>query len=159
MQVFRLCLKILKKQIPSMLIYIIIFLAIALIMSSATANEQQQDNSFTRAKSNMALISEENTPLIDGFKQELGKVANFVELPDDHEALQDALYFRSVSYILRVPEGRGKMCSWKRQLCRIRSATLISIYALISTLIQPGSMFNKWRIYRRNRWFNTSSQI
>jgi ABC-2 type transport system permease protein len=105
MQVFRLCLKILKKQIPSMLIYIIIFLAIALIMSSATANEQQQDNSFTRAKSNMALISEENTPLIDGFKQELGKVANFVELPDDHEALQDALYFRSVSYILRVPEG------------------------------------------------------
>ena len=89
-----------------MLVYIIIFLVISLIMSSYLANEQQQqDTLFTQAKSNIAFISEENTPLVDGFKQELGRVANFVELPDEHEALQDALYFRSVTYILRVPEG------------------------------------------------------
>lgn len=105
MQVFKLCLKILRKNIPSMLIYIIIFLVISLILSSTMTNEQQQDTLFTQAKSNIAFICEENTPLIDGFKQELGRVANFVELPDEHEALQDALYFRSVSYILRVPEG------------------------------------------------------
>lgn len=105
MQVFKLCLKILRKNIPSMLIYIIIFLVISLILSSTMTNEQQQDTLFTQAKSNIAFISEENTPLINGFKQELGRVANFVELPDEHEALQDALYFRSVSYILRVPEG------------------------------------------------------
>jgi ABC-2 type transport system permease protein len=89
-----------------MLIYIIIFLVISLILSSTTTKEQQkQDTLFTQTKSNIAFISEENTPLIDGFKQELGRVANFMELPDEHEALQDALYFRSVSYILRVPEG------------------------------------------------------
>ena len=105
MQIFKLCLKILRKNIPSMLIYIILFLVISLILSSTTTNEQQQDTLFTQAKSNIAFISEENTPLINGFKQELGRVANFVELPDEHEALQDALYFRSVSYILRVPEG------------------------------------------------------
>ena len=37
--------------------------------------------------------------------RELSRVANFVELPDETEALQDALYFRTVTYILRVPEG------------------------------------------------------
>lgn len=105
MQIFKLCLKVLKKNIPSMLIYIAIFLALSLIMSSAITAEQQQDTLFTQSKSNIAFISEEKSPLIDGFKQELSKVANFVELPDEREALQDALYFRSVSYIIRVPKG------------------------------------------------------
>jgi len=106
MPVFRLCLKILKKQLPIMLVYLIVFLVISLIMSSFLAKEQlQQDRLFTQAKSNIAFISKENTPLVDGFKQELGRVANFIELPDETEALQDALYFRSVTYILRVPEG------------------------------------------------------
>ena len=106
MPVFRLCLKILKKQLPIMLVYLIVFLVISLIMSSFLVKEQlQQDRLFTQAKSNIAFISKENTPLVDGFKQELGRVANFIELPDETEALQDALYFRSVTYILRVPEG------------------------------------------------------
>ena len=106
MPVFRLCLKILKKQLPIMLVYLIVFLVISLIMSSFLAKEQlQQDRLFTQAKSNIAFISKENTPLVDGFKQELSRVANFVELPDETEALQDALYFRTVTYILRVPEG------------------------------------------------------
>jgi len=106
MPVFKLCLKILKKQLPIMLVYLIVFLVISLLMSSFITKEQQrQDTLFTQAKSDIAFISEENTPLVKGFKQELGRVANFVELPDETEALQDALYFRKVTYILRVPEG------------------------------------------------------
>lgn len=105
MQVFKLCLKILKKNIPLMLLYITIFLAVSLIMTSSVTSERRKENLFTQAKTNIAIISEESSPLIDGLKQELEKVANFVELPDEKEALQDALYFRTVSYILRIPEG------------------------------------------------------
>lgn len=105
MQVFKLCLKILKKNILSMLIYFAVFLGVSLIMSSSMTNERQKENLFNQKKSNVAFISEENSPLIDGFKQELGKIANFVELPNETHALQDALFFRSVSYILRIPEG------------------------------------------------------
>jgi ABC-2 type transport system permease protein len=108
MQVYKLCLKILKKNIPSMMIYLLVFIGVSLIMSSSMANEQKRDNSFTPEKSNIVFISEENSPLIDGLKSELEKVANFVDIPDETEALQDALYFRSVSYILRVPEGFTK---------------------------------------------------
>lgn len=105
MQVFKLCLKILKKNIPSMLIYVGIFLMVSLIMSSVTASDKQKEDLFTQTKSNIAFISEESSPLIEGLRHELEKVAVFTELPDDTYALQDALYFRSVSYILRVPEG------------------------------------------------------
>ncbi|MEN6316077.1 MAG: ABC transporter permease [Clostridiaceae bacterium] len=105
MQVFKLCLKILKKNVPSMLIYIVIFLTISLIMSSYTSSDKKKEDLFTQVKSNIAFINEESSPLIDGLRHELEKVAVFVEIPDDTYALQDALYFRSVSYILRIPEG------------------------------------------------------
>lgn len=105
MQVFKLCMKIIKKNMAIMLMYVGIFLTVSLIISFSASSEQQNENDFTPVKSNISFISEESSPLIDGLKQELGKVANFVELPDETEALQDALYFRSVSYILRVPRG------------------------------------------------------
>ena len=53
----------------------------------------------------MPFISEDNTPLVNGLKEELGNIANFVELPDKSDDLQDALFFRTVSYILRIPKG------------------------------------------------------
>lgn len=106
MQVFKLCLNIIKKNLHIMLIYVIVFLAVSLIMSSSmTGTGKAGDISFTGKKVNVAFISEEESALIDGFKHELGKIANFVEIPDETEALQDALYFRKVSYIVRVPEG------------------------------------------------------
>ncbi len=105
MQVFKLSMKIIKKNIPVMLIYVIIFLSISISVSVSTVSELNKDTSFTQEKRDMAFISEESSPLIDGLKAELGKIANFIELPDETEALQDALYFRSVNYILRVPKG------------------------------------------------------
>lgn len=105
MQVFELCLKILKKNIRSLLIYVVVFLGAAAIMASSATTEQVKDISFTKSKADIAFISEENTPLTTGLQQELAKIANFVELPNEIEALQDALYFRKVSYILRIPKG------------------------------------------------------
>ncbi|HHW49198.1 MAG TPA: ABC transporter permease [Clostridiaceae bacterium] len=105
MQVFKLCLKILKKKIPSMLIYLVIFLVVSLIISHSTSAEQQKHSIFSQKKTNITFISEEKTPLIDGLRQELGKIANFVSLPDEKEALSDALFFRWVTYIVRVPKG------------------------------------------------------
>jgi len=106
MQVFKLCLNIIKKNLHIMLVYVIVFLAVSLIMSSSmTGTGQAVDVFFTGKKVNVAFISKEKSALIDGFKDELAKIANFVEIRDETEALQDALYFRTVSYIIRVPEG------------------------------------------------------
>jgi len=106
MQVFKLCMNIIRKNLPIMLIYVVIFLFVSLIISSsATDDTQQKEASFTPQKINIAFISEENSILIDGFRAELEKIANFIPVDDERQALQDALFFRSVSYILRVPAG------------------------------------------------------
>ncbi len=103
MPVFKLCMKIIKKNLPAMSIYIVIFLAITVLM--ATQYTYDGNASFSGKKINMAFISTESSPLIDSFKERLSEYANFVEISEDQEALQDALYFRTVEYILRVPEG------------------------------------------------------
>jgi ABC-2 type transport system permease protein len=105
MQVFKLCMNIIKKNLPVLLIYVFVFLMVSMIMSANMTQDMEKITSFHRSKANIAFISEEKSPLIDGFKDELSKIANFIDLPDEPDALQDALFFRSVSYILRVPEG------------------------------------------------------
>ncbi|HHV99606.1 MAG TPA: ABC transporter permease [Clostridiaceae bacterium] len=149
MQVFKLCLKVLKKNIPTMLIYIVVFLVVSLIMSSALSKEMQADTLFAQKKSNMAFISEESSPLIDGLKQELSKVANFVELPDEKEALQDALYFRSVSYILRIPEGFTESFM-KGENVRLKKTTVPNSYSNTYIDLSINKYLNNARLYVRH---------
>lgn len=103
MQVFKLCMQILRKNLLIMLVYVFVFVLASMIMSSNMT--QEMTTAFSPTKANIAFICEENSTLIDGFKEELSHIAKFADLPDETEALQDALFFRSVSYILRVPKG------------------------------------------------------
>lgn len=103
MPVFNLCLKIIKKNLPSMSIYVGVFLVISTLIATLSTTTKQ--TGFSEAKTKIALIAEEETPLILGLKDELSKIADFVEVGDEREDLQDALFFRRVNYILRVPEG------------------------------------------------------
>lgn len=103
MPVYKLSMKIIKKNIPSMAIYIVIFLAITLLFAGQSVD--QAESSFSSRKINIAFLSEEDTPLINGFKEQLLNYANIVALEDNKDALQDALFFNQVRYILRVPKG------------------------------------------------------
>lgn len=103
MPVFKLCMKIIKKNIPTMLIYIFVFLLVSILIS--TSSTKDQEKLMNQSKTNIAFISDENSVFINGLKDQLGTIANFVNIEDNTEALQDALYFRSVEYIIRVPKG------------------------------------------------------
>lgn len=104
MQVFKLCMKIIKKNKITMMIYVFIFLGIAITVSLASA-KAPGNRGYTAEKTSVAFYSEENTPLVAGLKQELSKSADFVSIPDTLEARQDALFYRNVTYIVRVPKG------------------------------------------------------
>ncbi|MDF1617149.1 ABC transporter permease [Petrocella sp. FN5] len=102
MPVFRLCLKIFKKKLPVMMIYVGLFLVISLLIASATRTEREKG--FVQSKTNIAVINYDASPLVTGLIDGLKEIANIVPLEDDSSALQDALYFRKVTYILRIPE-------------------------------------------------------
>ncbi len=84
-------------------IYLIIFLGISAIF--ATNMSKEEDPAFSQSKIPMTIISEEDSPLIQGLTEHLSHVAEFVDIDDETEAIQDALYFREVIYILRIPSG------------------------------------------------------
>ena len=105
MQVFKVSLKILKKNLPSLLIYLIVFLALSVIFSSVAKEQESEYSDFETVKTSIAFFQDESTPLVEAFKEELAKSAIFVETKDDYDAIMDALYFRSVSYVIRIPEG------------------------------------------------------
>lgn len=147
MPVFKLCMKIIKKNLPSMAIYIGVFLLVTLLVS--TNAQKSQTVSFTQEKSNIAIISEESSPLIDGFKKELTKTTNLVDIPDDTEKLQDALYFRNVEYIIRIPKGftEGFM---KGETVQLQKTIVPSSTTGAFIDLNISQYFNTARLYVRN---------
>ncbi len=105
MQVFKLCMKILKKKTPALLIYAGVFLAVLTLVAVMYTKNSPTTSSFSPTKGKIAFLSVESTPLTEGLRKELSKTATIVAVPDKTEALQDALFFRSVTYIVRIPEG------------------------------------------------------
>jgi len=123
-----------------MVIYVAVFLLVTLLF---TNSQKSQVVSFTQEKSNIAIISEESSPLIDGFKKQLSKTTNQVIIPDNTEKLQDALYFRDVEYIIRIPKGftEGFMKGEAVQIQKI---------------IVPGSTTTAFIDLNINQYFNTA---
>jgi ABC-2 type transport system permease protein len=104
MQVYKAFFKIIQKNRGQILIYLMVFMVLALLLSNT--HNPPQDTDFTKVKVNIAFINNDgDSELVDGFKTYLGENANLIDIPDDTQKLQDALFFRQVEYILRVPAG------------------------------------------------------
>ncbi|MGI6142060.1 MAG: ABC transporter permease [Caldicoprobacterales bacterium] len=102
MQVYKALFKVIKKNLPQIMIYIVVFVAVAVGLSFVDTNPTDMD--FTETKVNIAFINHDKSALSEGLKNHLSKSSNIIELPDDAEKLQDALFFREVEYIVRIPK-------------------------------------------------------
>lgn len=104
MQVYKAFFRIIQHNRSQILIYLVVFMVLALLLN--TTYNPPQDTDFTKTKINIAFINEDgDSQLVKGLQTYLGENANLVDLPDEPQKLQDALFFREVSYILRVPAG------------------------------------------------------
>ncbi len=104
MQVFNAYLKIIKKNMPMLSIYIVAFLAVTMIMQLSEGGNNIA--SFTQSRPKIAIVSnDENTPLLDGLTKYLTDNAEIVQLGDGIDAQQDALFFGKVDTILYIPDG------------------------------------------------------
>ncbi|TYQ13287.1 UNVERIFIED_CONTAM: ABC-2 type transport system permease protein [Acetivibrio alkalicellulosi] len=106
MPVFKLSIKVLQKNIPGMLIYLFVFIVISLLFAGLMPKQTEVD--FNQSKVNLVFISHDESILIDGFKENLSRYAKFIDIEDNREALQDAMFFASAQYIVRIPEGFTK---------------------------------------------------
>src|SRR5690554_5316501 len=104
MRVYKLYFKLLKKAIPTLLVYIGVFLAITIM--TTLSSQGNSNDVFQETKVRTAFINhDEDSPLLQGFKSYLGKSTEFIEIDESQETMQDALFFREVTYILTIPKG------------------------------------------------------
>lgn len=104
MVVYRAFFKVIAKNIPQLMIYIVVFVSIAATL--ANTNVKPVDANFAATKVNMVFINHDtDARLVEGLRDYLAKHANLVDIPDDRQKLQDALFFREVEYVVRVPDG------------------------------------------------------
>jgi ABC-2 type transport system permease protein len=104
MQVFKTYFKIIRRHMGQISIYMGVFLVIAIISSFSSSTDTAVN--FTESKSRVAFINEDqNSVLVEGFRQYLGQYSVYVPIEDDNVKLQDALFFRDVEYIAKIPKG------------------------------------------------------
>ncbi len=93
---------------PTIFIYLGIFLGLSLLFATQGQQQEEEFISFDPVKTDVAVFLEEDTPLIRGLLQSLKETTTMVELEDDADTISDALYFRVVSYVVHIPEGFTK---------------------------------------------------
>lgn len=104
MRVFKACFRVIRRHAVSLLIYVFIFLGFAIALSGMGGEKQQ--TSFTASRVRVAFYdSDGGTPLVRGLRDSLAARADIVAVPDTLQARQDALFYRDVHYIIRVPKG------------------------------------------------------
>jgi len=127
----------------TLLIYITVFMTLSVIMS-ASASTDQSYQMYTSEKTDVAFLAEEDTPLVEGLRTALSGNAVFVDVKDTPSALADALYYREVSYIIRVPAGFSE--SFMKGEDPQLSCTSV-----------PGSFSGTYISEKLQRWLSTAS--
>lgn len=102
MQVFNTFLKIFKKNIPGMSVYMVIFIALALAMPLSVQRENPLN--FVQTELKIAVDNEDEgllgSALMDYFKAD----NEVMDVPDSEEALLDSIYNREIDYVLYIPK-------------------------------------------------------
>lgn len=105
MQVYKVFFQILNKQKGQIIMYLGIFMGIALAVSSQKGKSTEV--AFEASSYQFAVFDEDNSSVSKALIQNLETNNERVTIVDSKESIQDELYNRNVYSVLRIPEGFG----------------------------------------------------
>ena len=104
MKVFKACFIIIKRRYLSLLMYLGIFIALSVVLSSLLI--ESYSPGFTETKPNFTVINRDGaSPFADGIIAYLSTRGVEVALEDSKETLQDATFYHATDFIIILPEG------------------------------------------------------
>lgn len=101
MQVFKVFMKVLKKHLGIVFIYIGIFFAISIPMSKLNTGA----DAFKPSRIDICIFDEDDTPESRALAEYILRSNDRVELKNDEDTIIDALYYCTADYILTINEG------------------------------------------------------
>ena len=108
MTVFKGYMKILKKNIGLVMIYLVIFFSIAMVLQAAARKEHLDD--FQKTRLNIAVADQDNSILSQALTDYLKTIHNVSEISSDPAVMQEELYYRNAEYIIQIPANFYKIC-------------------------------------------------
>ena len=100
--------KILKKNIGLVMIYLVIFFSIAMVLQAAARKEHLDD--FQKTRVNIAVADQDNSILSQALTDYLKTIHNVSEISSDPAVMQEELYYRNAEYIIQIPANFYKIC-------------------------------------------------
>ena len=104
MQTFKCFFKVVYSNMSQTLIFTSIFIVIAIIMGAFGGG---QDSMFERTSANIGIVNRDNHSISSGLLEYLGNLHTLVPMENDMLALEDAIFFEQVRYVLIIDEGFG----------------------------------------------------
>ena len=143
MTVFRGYVRIIKRNLNSIIMYVAIFMTICIVIQNAMANSGMTDG-FSSMKMNVAVIDRDGGVVADTLKALMERDQKVVEIEDDPQVMQEELYYGNVEYILIVPEGAEEKLR-QGEAC-VESITDPGTYSAYYAQAQVTNLLNQIRV-------------
>ena len=101
MQVFKVFLKVLRKNLPTAMIYVTVFLAVAIGVTMAGDPSEK----FTAVKMNICIFDEDDTPESRALTELLTQGNKRVYLDNNTESITDSLYYETANMVITINNG------------------------------------------------------
>ena len=106
MRVFKACLIVMKRHISAIIVYLVVFMGLAIIIAKFNQNAYTPD--FEVEKPEFSIVDRDGSTLSQSMAAYMESYGTPVVLEDDPEALQDAVFFHAAEVIFIIPEGFGE---------------------------------------------------
>lgn len=103
MQTFKVFLQIIRKNIPSIMIYVSI--CIVMIFIVGATNAEQEENKYKSTEIPFTVINRDGGQFGEAIKDYLSQKNEYIEHEDDISKLRNNLFYRNIFYVLIIPEG------------------------------------------------------
>lgn len=103
MQTYHLFLKLVKRNLPSVMVYFIVFIVIAILAGSNV--QENTEKIYQDEAIPFTVLNRDGSSLGEAMKEYLSRKNNYVEEEDNLEILQNAMFYREIYYVLIIPEG------------------------------------------------------
>lgn len=126
MQVYKCFIRILKKRLGMVVMYMGIFIVLCVLTSSQ--GKEAEKIKFEASKYNFAMFDQDQSELSRGLTDYLCGQNTLVDLKDEAEVIQDEIYNRNIHCVLRIQNGFGKA------IARGQGTEMIEITAVPGTV-------------------------